>query len=171
MIRKLALLGAVLVLAASTAGATTLVKMDFSDLARDADYVVVGTVTGVQGEWGPGFNFIHTNVTLAVERSFLGHAPDTVVLRTPGGVIGAEGQVAHGAATFEVGERALVFVTTWEDGAGKVLGYVQGKSRVTPDGQGRPRLDGGAADGRLLDAVERELLHGPRNNIALRPAY
>jgi hypothetical protein len=171
MIRRFALLGAVLLLGASIAGATTLVKMDFSDLARDANYIVVGTVTGVEGEWDPGYNFIRSNVTLSVERSFRGRAPDTLVIRTPGGQIGGEGQVAHGAATFEVGEKVLVFLTAWEDGVAKVLGYVQGKSRVTWDEQGRSRLKGGAADGRLLDAVERELRHGPQHNIPLQPAY
>ena len=170
MIHKCALVGVVLLLGASIAGATTLVKMDFAELARDANHVVVGTVTGVEGEWDSGFKFIHSNVTLSVERSFRGHTPDTLVVRTPGGQIGAEGQVAHGAATFEVGERVLVFLTTWEDGTSKVLGYVQGKSRVSWDEQGRPRLKGGSVDGRLLDAVERELRHGREYNIPLRPA-
>jgi len=169
MIRKVALLGAVLLLGASIAGATTLVKMEFSELARDANYIVVGTVTGVEGEWDPSLNFIRSNVTLSVERSFRGNAPDRLIVRTPGGWVGGEGQVAHGAATFEVGEKVLVFLTHWEDGANKVLGYVQGKSQVTWDGQGQPRLKGGAADGRLLDAVERELRHGPSHNIPLRP--
>jgi hypothetical protein len=170
MTRRFALVAALVVLATGLAGATTLVKMGFGDLARDANYVVVGTVTGVEGEWDPGFNFIHSNVTLEVERSLQGRAPRTLVVRTPGGRIGSEGQVAEGMATFEVGERVLVFLTTWEDGVGKVLGYEQGKSRVTSDAQGRARLKGGVADGRLLDAVERELRDGPSYNIPLQPA-
>ena len=43
--------------------------------------------------------------------------------------VGGMGQRAHGAAEFEVGERVIVFLTTWDDGTPKVLGYVQGKSR------------------------------------------
>ena len=169
MIRKIVLLGVTLLLGVSITGATTLVKMDFADLARDAKHVVVGTVTEIEGEWDPGFNFIRSNVTLSVERSFRGNAPETLVVRTPGGWVGGAGQAAHGTATFEVGERVLVFLTTWDDGVSKVLGYVQGKSRVTQDGRGQSRLKGGVADGRLLDAVERELHHGPSHNIPLRP--
>ena len=167
MIRKFAPLGVVLLLGASIAGATTLVKMDFSDLARDANHVVVGTVTGMNGEYDPSGIFIRTNVTLEVERSFRGQAPDTLVVRTPGGRVGGEEQVALGVANFEIGERVLVFLTTWEaDGVPKVLGYVQGKSRVGHDG----RLQGGVAGGRTLENVARELRHGPWHNIPLQPA-
>lgn len=170
MTRSFALLGAVLLLAVSIAGATTLVKMGFSDLARDADQVVVGTVAGIQGEWDPSGRFIHSTVTLVVERSLRGNTPDTLILRTPGGQVGTLAQRADGMATFEVGEKVLVFLTTWEDGTPKVLGYVQGKSRVIVDGQGRERLVGGEADGRTLAGVEQELRHGPNHNISLRPA-
>ena len=167
MIRRFVPMGLVLLLGASIAGATTLVKMDFQDLARDARHVVVGTVTGMSGEFDPSGTFIRTNVTLEVERSFRGQTPDNVVVRTPGGWVGGEGQTAVGAAAFEVGERVLVFLTNWEDdGALKVLGYVQGKSRVGHDG----RLQGGSANGRSLESAARELQHGPNHNIPLRPA-
>lgn len=170
MIRRLLLACVILLLAVSTAGATTLLKMNFGDLAREADRVVVGTVTGIEGEWDPTLNFIRSNVTLSIERSFRGQAPGEIVLRTPGGQVGGMAQLAHGAASFTEGERVLVFLTTWEDGTAKVLGYVQGKSRIQVDGTGRERLVGGVSDGRTLDNVARELHHGPQHNIQLRPA-
>ncbi len=167
MTRRILVTGVILLLGIGMAGATTLVKMGFSDLAREADHVVVGTVTGINGEYDPSGTFIRTNVTLEVERSFRGQAPDTLVVRTPGGRVGGVEQVALGVANFEIGERVLVFLTTWEeDGAPKVLGYVQGKSRVRYDG----RLHGGVAGGRSLENVARELRHGPRHNIPLHPA-
>ena len=71
----------------------------------------------------------------------------------------------------KVGERVLVFLTDWEDdGAPKVLGYVQGKSTIVEDGQGRTRLKGGSANGRTLESVAGELRYGPQHNIKLRPA-
>ena len=167
MIRKIALSGVLVLLLASLAGATTLVKMDFGDLAREANYVVVGTVTGMSGEFDPSGTFIRTNVTLEVERSFRGRTADTLVVRTPGGWVGGEGQTAVGAATFEIGERVLVFLTNWEeDGALKVLGYLQGKSSIGADN----RLEGGSANGRSLESVGRELRDGRDFNISLRPA-
>ena len=127
---------------------------------------VASVVTGIDGEYDPSGTFIRSNVTLQVERSFRGHAPDTIVLRTPGGQVGGVEQVALGVANFEVGERVLVFLTSWEDGTPKVLGYVQGKSRVGADG----RLHSGVAGGRSLENVAQELHHGARHNIPLQPA-
>ncbi len=170
MTRKLALAGAVVLLGVSLAGATTLLRMDFEDLRREADAIVIGTVTAVDGEWDPSLNFIHSNVTLRVERALLGQPADTIVLRTPGGTIGGSGQIAHGAAAFEVGERVLVFLTAWEDGTPKVLGYAQGKSRVVPDDRQREWLEGGSANGMSVEAAAREIAHGPDVNIPLRPA-
>jgi len=170
MRRKGAIAGVLLLLCTSVAGATTLIKMDFSDLAREANHIVVGTVTGIEGEYDPSGTFIRSNVTLAVERSLRGQAPDTIVLRTPGGQVGGMEQVALGVANFEVGERVLVFLTSWGDGTPKVLGYVQGKSRLVVDDQGRARLEGGSSNGRTLESVARELRHGPLHNIPLRPA-
>jgi hypothetical protein len=159
-----------LVVGASPTGATTLLKMGFGDLVREADQIVVGTVASVQGEWDDSFRFIHTNVTLAVERSLRGMAPSEIVLRTPGGEVGGEAQRAVGAATFEPGEKVLVFLTREEDGALAVLGWLQGKSRIVEDEDGTLRLRGGVADGRSLDGVELELRHGPNYNIPLGPA-
>lgn len=170
MVRKATLVGVVLLLGLSLAGATTLVKMNFGDLARQADSVVVGTVTAIESEWGPDLDFIHTNVTLQVERSFYGKTASTIVLRNPGGIVGGVGQLAHGAAEFQVGERVIVFLTRWEDGTPKVLGYAQGKSRIEHDGQGRQRLIGGSANGLSFDGALREIEQGPDHNIPLRPA-
>jgi hypothetical protein len=169
MMRKVLLVGAVVLLGVGLAGATTLLKMDFDDLARDADYIVVGTVESVTGERDEGARFIHSNVYLSVERSYRGNAPAQIVIRTPGGEIGGVAMRADGAASFEVGEKVLVFLTTWEDGTAKVLGYAQGKSRVVRDDGDRPVLVGGVASGRSLDAVSKELRHGPELNIPLRP--
>jgi hypothetical protein len=170
MIRKLLLAGVILLLAVGTAGATTLLKMSFGDLARESDRIVVGTVTGIEGEWDPTLNFIRSNVTLDVEQSLRGQSPDTIVLRNPGGYVGGMAQTAQGVAEFEVGERVVVFLTTWADGTPKVLGYVQGKSRVVVDGQGRERLVGGSGNGLTLAGAVREIHDGPDHNIPLRPA-
>jgi hypothetical protein len=170
MTRRVGLVCVVLLLGASLAGATTLVKMGFPDLARGANHVVVGTVTGVEGEWDANYQFIHTNVTLSVERSLRGAAPSVIVLHTPGGEVGGEGQIAEGAATFELGERVLVFVTTGEDGFPTVLGWTQGKSRIVTDDDGVERLQGGSGNGLTIAGAVRELQHGPDVNIPLQPA-
>ena len=170
MARRVGLLCVVLLLGVSLAGATTLLKMGFPDLAREANHIVIAKVTGVEGEWDSSYRFIHTNVTLSVERSLRGAAPSEIVLHTAGGVIGGEGQVAEGAATFELGEKVLVFLTTGEDGFPTVLGWTQGKSRIVTDGQGVERLQGGSGHGLTISGAVREVQHGPDHNIPLRPA-
>jgi hypothetical protein len=169
MSRKLILASVVLLASVSLVGATTLVRMDFGDLARDADAIIVGTVTDIQGEWGPDRNFIHSNVTIRVERSMRGNTGDQIVLRNPGGIVAGVGQRAEGVADFEVGERVMLFLTSWEDGALKVLGYTQGKSRVVVDGQGRERLVGGSSNGMSVKGAALEIVHGTDRNIPLRP--
>ena len=158
----------VIALCIGTAGATTLVKMEFTDLAREADRVVIGTVTHTEGIWDSTGTFIHTLVNVDVDRYVTGDGPASLVIQTPGGTIGNEGMVAQGAATFEVGETALIFLTRWEDGTPKVLGYVQGKSTVRKSSFDAPRLMGGVADGRSLRSVVNELVHGPDHTIPLR---
>ena len=170
MKRLLASAGVVLLLSITVAGATTLVKLDFADLVEQADQVVVGTVVLTQGYWEETQRFIHTEVTLSVDRYLMGEGPSEIVLSTPGGTVGGRGMVAHGAATFEVGEQVLVFLTTWQDGTPKVLGYTQGKSSMIEDWDGRLVLQGGVADGRSLDGVIEELRHGSDHLIPLRPA-
>jgi len=168
MRRTLALAAALVIVGVSTVGATTLIRMDLDDLARDANLIVVGTVVDVEGRWDDSLTFVHSDVTLQIEQSLRGNAPAELVLRTPGGQIGGIAQRAEGAATFEPGERVLVFLTTWDDGAYKVLGYTQGKSRLIAEADGRERLRGGVVEGRTLDGVVRELHHGVDHNIPLR---
>jgi hypothetical protein len=168
--KRTLLLCLVAVLCVGTAGATTLVKMEFADLAREADRVVIGTVTHTEGIYDASGSFIHTLVNVDVKRYVTGTGPASLVIQTPGGQIGDEGMVAHGAATFEVGETALIFLTSWEDGTPKVLGYVQGKSTVQQTSFGEARLKGGVAGGRSLRAVVNELVHGPDHTIPLRRA-
>jgi hypothetical protein len=168
--KRLAIWGATLLLAASVAGATSIIKMEFADMIADSDRIVIGTVTGIEGQWDDSSTFIHSMVTISVETSLQGKDGGDVVLRTPGGQVGGFAMSAQGAPSFTVGERVLVFLTTWEDGTPKVLGYFQGKSRLVDGADGKPRLEGGAANGRSLDNVARELQLGTYHNIPLQPA-
>ena len=169
MQRKIACACVLFLLACGLTGATVLVHKDFADLVDEADRIVVGRVLSTAGQWDASGRFIRTDVSMAVEENLIGGGPAEFVLRTPGGRIGDEGQLAHGAATFVEGTQVLVFLTTWEDGTPKVLGYAQGKADVFYDVDGRARLRGGRVDGRTLESVRNEVIHGPEHNIPLRP--
>ena len=118
-------------------------------------------MTALEGTRDETRRFIHTNVTIAVERYVRGAGPSELRVRTPGGQVDGEAVLAHGAPSFTVGEKVLVFLTRWEDGVAKVAGYVQGKSTVTTGADGKARLRGGVAAGRSLRGVTDELEHGP----------
>jgi hypothetical protein len=107
-----------LVACSATAGrATTYVPMPIDDLTRSSVAVVIGTVTrlaGVQSHEGTMF----TLVTVAVEQVVAG-AVDTseITLKEAGGTVGDHDEVVVGAPRFAVGERVLLFLTTWQDGS------------------------------------------------------
>jgi hypothetical protein len=143
--------------------------MSFDDLVHGADRVVVGKVINLEGAWDEDMIFIHTVVTVAVERRVAGETGRQIQVRVPGGQVDGVGQVVHGAPSFQLGERVLLFLTTWEDGAAKVLGYVQGKSSVVPGDRGVPRTVGGVAGERSLKSVIAEITHGREHSIPLAP--
>ena len=144
-------------LAIGTSSATTLVRLSFSKMVAGSERVLVGTVVALEPTRDASGVFIHTNVRIAVERQLRGQGPGEILVRTPGGQLDGQAVVAHGAPSFTIGEKVLVFLTRWEDGALKVTGYVQGKSTVTTGADGKARLRGGLADGRSLAGVADEL--------------
>src|SRR6266581_353373 len=53
-------------------GYATMLKMSVEDLARQADTIVVGTVTRQESAWDTQHTAIYTDVTVAVERMLAG---------------------------------------------------------------------------------------------------
>jgi hypothetical protein len=108
----------VLALAATSAGATTIVGMTERRLARAADAIVVGTVERLETVAGLG-GAIDTLVTLEVERRLKGHVGRLVTLKQPGGQIGGRGLWIPGSPRFARGERQLLFLSAAGDGSAR----------------------------------------------------
>jgi hypothetical protein len=113
-------------------GRATMLKMSVEDLTRQADTIVVGTVTQQQSAWDARHTAIHTDVTVAVERVLAGKPGDTVTLRVAGGVVGRMGMHTSNDAAFQNGERVLVFLDTTTVPS-SVVGMQQGKFTVKAD--------------------------------------
>jgi hypothetical protein len=115
----------------SAAHATTMVPLDLHALALRADRVVLGTVLASESKWTADHGTIYTEVTLRVDRSYKGALKegDTFMVRREGGTSGGIGMHVFGAAHFDVGEQAVVFVEK-RGGASYVVGMAQGKMRV-----------------------------------------
>ncbi|WP_440997960.1 hypothetical protein [Arhodomonas sp. SL1] len=115
------------------AHATTIFKMDFNQVTRAADGIVVGTVTDIdsrKAEDGIIYSFISLN-----DLELLGgrYAGETFTLRIEGGRVGGEVQEIAGAPDFREGERVIVFVEGNGERIVPIAGWHQGLFRVITD--------------------------------------
>lgn len=116
--------------AASTAAASTLIAMDLASLVEQSDYVLIGQAQSQQSRYAD--KAIVTDVTLKVISSLKGSAKpgDKLVVTSLGGSIGDVGLRVNGAASFKLGQSALVFLRR----AGKelsVTGMSQGVMAIS----------------------------------------
>jgi hypothetical protein len=124
------------VVAATSAGATTLVPADLGELSRDARAIVRGRIAAVDAQWTWGRRTIETIVTLDVETYLKGALGDEVRFRVPGGLLGRYRSVVVGAPHFVVGQRVIVFLGAHGPTVPYVLGLSQGVFRVNPTASG-----------------------------------
>ena len=117
--------GLVLVLGVGT-GHAAMRKLPMEDLARQADTIVLGTVTRQESAWDTEHTAIYTDVTLAVERVLTGPPREAVTLRVAGGKVGGIGMRTSNDAAFRAGERVIVFLDT-RAVPSTVVGMQQGK--------------------------------------------
>jgi hypothetical protein len=122
---------AVLLAAASTAGATTIVGMTERALGRSADAIVIGTVARIETVAGRD-GAIHTLVTLEVEERYKGHVAPVVTLKQPGGRLGGRQLWIAGSPRFVRGERQLVFLSARRDGTARTTALGLGQFRLAP---------------------------------------
>jgi len=106
-----------------------MLKMSVEDLARQADTIVVGTVTQQQSAWDAQHTAIHTDVTVAVDRVLAGTPGAIVTLRVAGGIVEGIGMSTSNDAVFQDGERVIVFLDTTTIPS-SVVGMQQGKFTI-----------------------------------------
>jgi hypothetical protein len=102
-------------------------------LTRRADIVLIGDVASTVSAWDGARSSIHTRVELAVAETLKGTAASSVTFTHPGGRIGDRVSTVAGAATFETGERVLVFLERRHDGSLRLSDPFHGKFRVERD--------------------------------------
>jgi len=141
--------------AAAPVAASTFLKVDVPGLTRMSTAVVHAQVTDMRSAWNDDKTFIFTYVTLRVEETFHGAAPETVVVRVPGGKVGDYVVEMEGAPRFTKDDDVVVFLGRWDDGAPMVAGYHQGVSHVKQDSLGNKFLRGGIAEGMSVRDLAR----------------
>ncbi len=127
------LLSAAWLATAGPAAATSAVAISDRDLVASSQAIVAGEVRGSAS--GRHEGHLYTYVTIDIEEAFKGpfRAGQTVVLRQLGGSDGRVTSGIHGAPRFGEGERVLLFLDTWSDGALRVAHLFLGKYDLVTD--------------------------------------
>ena len=167
MHRRSWILIGLLVVLALPLSASQFIRQPFDQVAREATFVVRGTVEQTWAQWDDAHEVIFTYATLRVSRYFgESTGPDTLVVREAGGTVGDYTQEAIGFPAIRGGEEVVLFLSRWEDSADyRIHAYNQGKYLVRdregvtvlvedPVKQGEARLT--KAPGRLHAHAEFE---------------
>ena len=164
MDRRFLVLVALLLALAIPMSASQFVELPFDQVAREAKYIVRGTVIDTYSAWDNSGEVIYTYATIRVNR-YYGETtgPDTLVVRNVGGTVDGYTQQAVGFPEIRRGERAVFFLS--EDGADlQIHAYNQGKFMVAvrdgievlmadPVKQGEGRANGGPRFDIAINAV------------------
>jgi len=108
---------------------------DLQKLTQRAEIIVVGRCTAIQSAWNAKRTLISTYVSYDVEETLKeGLWDKQIVVKTLGGTVGSITQMIVDGPTFEVGERALLFLTASDEPATfRIQGVRRGKLRIYSD--------------------------------------
>lgn len=128
------LAGALLLLGAVQAHATTIPYKNFNDLLRESDAVVSGRVSKVESKYSANKEDIFTFVTLDQVQTLSGsYSAPTVTLRFLGGQVGNDVLQVSGSPNFAANQQVIVFVQGNGRSMVPVVGWSQGVFRVGRD--------------------------------------
>lgn len=137
-------------------GATTMLRVDVSQMAQTSDTVVQGVVRRVQSRWSGDRRRIVTDVEIQVTEALKGQSGGTVLVTQPGGRVGDIGQVVSGLASFSEGEEVVVFLEKRGAAAFQLSGMAQGKYQVQRAGPGAMAVPASTGDAVLIDPKTRQ---------------
>jgi len=120
-----------LALLAVVANATTLARMRFEELAKQATAVARLRCLGAESQWEKGE--IWTETRFEVVEQNKGRLPTVVTVRMLGGSVGALHSRIDGVPMFHSGEEAYVFLWNHEGEPFRILGWSQGMFRIAKD--------------------------------------
>jgi hypothetical protein len=142
--RKTAVVAALLtglLAAASPLSAEIYILPEDRQMISQASAIAVGTVTGLSSEFDLDGGIV-TNVDITPEIVLKGDLVEGEPFRLvePGGVVGSQAMIVSAAPVYWVGNRALIFLTTGDDGSKRTWGAALGKFDFVSDAQKRRLL-------------------------------
>ncbi len=137
-------------------GATNQEMANLQNLTQRAEMIVVGRCTAIKSTWNAKRTLISTYVSYDVEETIKGGSRDQqIVVKTLGGTVGSITQMVVDGPTFEVGERALLFLTASDEPATfRIQGLRRGKLKIHSDSRTGERFLMRDASG-LIQGAER----------------
>jgi hypothetical protein len=108
--------------------ATTIVPVSVERLAQESTLIMEGAALDHWSEWNPQHTVIYTYTRFQVGRALKGQAPQTVVVKQPGGTAGHYTQKVAGVRHWSTGQTAVLFLrpSNTPDGTLQVTGLMQG---------------------------------------------
>ena len=116
--------------ASASLSATTLVPADFTQMARESELIVRGTVVRVDAQQMAARQTIESLVTLRVTETLKGTAAEQTVFRVPGGKVGRYRRVMVGAPEFRAGDDVFLFLRGHAPLIAMPYGLSQGVYRI-----------------------------------------
>lgn len=109
---------------------TIIERMDNNKLIKKADKIIIGEVQNIECEWDNDYNMIHTYVTINVLKWIKGEGNSTIQLLFPGGEV--ENKIINVDLTpsFELHQKAILFLEPEIKNTYRVLGWLQGKFTI-----------------------------------------
>ncbi len=111
--------------------ATVVLSMSMEEMTARVPLVVHGTVHRVDVQWDDGRAKIWTHTEVVVRETLKGSPRTTVLVKQPGGVVGAVGQQVSGAAQFTPGEEVVLFLEPAVDEPNAFVPMAMSASKVT----------------------------------------
>jgi hypothetical protein len=153
-----------LALLAVVANATTLARMRFEELARQATAVARVRCLGARSFWENGE--IWTETRFQVIEQGKGSLPGVVTIRMLGGNVGSLHSRIEDVPKFRTGEEAYVFLWGSQGEPLRVLGWSQGTFRVARDARtGVETVTQDSAATPIFDPNTRQFRHGGIRNL------
>jgi hypothetical protein len=112
--------------------ATTVQKLSFDRLIREADFIVRGRVEKLKSQQGASGGSVTTVITVSVEKQFKGSHVSSINIEQPGGSMGDMAQGVPGSPEFSPDEDVFLFLKRKRRGTFEVVGGKQGKFIAKP---------------------------------------
>ncbi len=121
---------ALLCMSTAVSDATILIKKDLSQLAAEAELIVIAKVGNQSARYAKGTRVIFTYTDLTIERVLKGASDKTMTVAEVGGKVGDITLHVESMPKFREGERVLLFIKKDTLGQQRVHGAIQGKFQV-----------------------------------------